>query len=98
VAKVKCQISASLDGTESAIARAREVAGDADVSIGGGASTLHQALLAGLLDEILVNQVPILLGAGERLFDEIAADSADFELARLVEGREAAHLTYRVSR
>jgi dihydrofolate reductase len=84
------------DGVESAMAQAREAAGDADVSVGGGASTLHQCLEAGLLDEILVNQVSILLGAGERLFDELPAGSADFELVQLVEGREAAHLTYRV--
>jgi dihydrofolate reductase len=85
------------EGIESAIARAKEVAGDADVSVGGGAATLHQTLAAGLLDEILVNQVPILLGAGERLFDGLPAGTGKFELAQLVEGREAVHLTYRVS-
>jgi dihydrofolate reductase len=85
------------EGVESAMAQAKEAAGDADVSIGGGASTLRQCLRAGLLDEILVNQVPILLGGGERLFDDLPA-GAGFDLVQLVEGREAAHLTYRVSR
>ena len=65
------------DGIEDAVARAREAAGEADVSIGGGASTLQQAIAAGLLDEIVVNQVPILLGAGERLFDNLDAGAAD---------------------
>jgi dihydrofolate reductase len=85
------------EGVESAMARAKEVAGNADISVGGGASTLHQSLRAGLLDEILVNQVPVLLGAGERLFDDLPADAAGFELVQLVEGREATHLTYRVT-
>ena len=85
------------DGVESAIAQAKEAAGDADVSVGGGASTLRQCLAAGLLDEILVNQVPILLGGGERLFDDLPAGAAQFELVRMVEGREAAHLTYGIT-
>ena len=84
------------DGIEAALGRAREAAGDADVSIGGGASTLQQAIAAGLLDEIAVHQVPILLGAGERLFDDLAPGAAEFELIGLVEGPEALHLTYRV--
>jgi dihydrofolate reductase len=86
------------DGIESAMARAREAAGEKDVSIGGGASTLQQAIAAGELDEILVNQVPILLGAGDRLFDDLPARAAEFELADAVRGREALHLTYRICR
>jgi dihydrofolate reductase len=86
------------EGLESAMARAREAAGDADVSVGGGASTLQQCLGAGLLDEILVNQVPILLAGGERLFDNLPAGADGFELVDLVRGREAAHLTYSVRR
>lgn len=85
------------EGVESAIAQAKEVAGEKDVLVGGGASTLQQCIAAGLLDEILVNQVPILLGAGERLFDGLPRDAAQFELTSLVEGREAVHLTYRLS-
>jgi len=85
------------DGVESAMAQAEEAAGEADVAVGGGASALQQCIAAGLLDELLVNQVPVLLGGGERLFDNLAAGAATFELADLVEGREAAHLTYRVS-
>jgi dihydrofolate reductase len=82
-------------GIEVAIAEAKEAADDQDVSV-GGASTLQQAIAAGLLDEIVVHQVPILLGSGERLFDHLAAGAADFELAGVVEGREALHLTYRL--
>jgi dihydrofolate reductase len=85
------------DGIEAAMARAREAAGEADVSVGGGAATLQQAIAAGLLDELLVNQAPILLGGGERLFDQLPAGPARFELRDLVRGREALHLTYRIA-
>jgi dihydrofolate reductase len=85
------------DGIESAVGQAREAAGDADISIGGGAATLQQAIAAGLLDELLVNQAPVLLGAGERLLDGLAPTAASFELARVVQGRDALHLNYRLT-
>jgi dihydrofolate reductase len=83
-------------GIEVAIAEAKEAADDQDVSV-GGASTLQQTIAAGLLDEIVVTQVPILLGGGERLFDHLEAGAAKVELAAVVEGAEALHLTYRFS-
>jgi dihydrofolate reductase len=85
------------EGIESAIARAREVAGDQDVSIGGGASTIRQAIEAGLLDEIWIHQVPVLLGGGESLLAGLPAGSASFELTELVQGPEALHLRYAIS-
>jgi dihydrofolate reductase len=75
------------DGIEVAMAEAKEAADDQDVSVAGGA--------AGLLDEVLVSQVPTLLGGGERLFDHLAAGAAQVELADVVEGPDALHLTYR---
>jgi dihydrofolate reductase len=84
------------EGIEVAIAEAKEAADDQDVSV-GGASTLQQTIAAGLLDEIVVTQVPILLGGGERLFDHLAAGAATVELTSVVEGAEALHLTYRLS-
>ncbi len=84
------------EGLEKAMAEAREAADDQDVSIGGGASTLQQAIAAGYLDEVVVHQVPILLGGGERLFDHLAAGAAEVELTDVVEGAEALHLTYRL--
>lgn len=83
------------EGIESAVAQARQAAGEQDVSIGGGAETIQQCLAAGLLDELLLNQVPILLGAGTRLLENLPAGTR-FELTRVVAGPEAAHLTYRV--
>ncbi len=82
------------EGIESAVLQAKEVAADKDVSVGGGAATVQQCIAAGLLDELLISQVPILLGGGERLLDGLAAGVAGFELARVVEGPEALHLRY----
>ncbi|MBS1878629.1 MAG: dihydrofolate reductase family protein [Actinobacteria bacterium] len=83
-------------GIEAAMARAREAAGGKDVSIGGGASTLRQAIAAGELDELLVSQVPIFLGGGESLFAGLPAGTAGFELREVVRGPEALHLTYAI--
>jgi dihydrofolate reductase len=84
------------DGIESALAQAREAAGDADVAIAGGAGTVNQYLAAGLIDELRLHVAPVVLGAGERLFDGVA----DVDLERLdVSGTDlVTHLTYRVLR
>jgi dihydrofolate reductase len=59
------------DGIESALEQARAAAGDKDVSLGGGAQVVQQYLAAGLLDEMVVSVVPVLLGGGARLFDNL---------------------------
>src|SRR6187200_1873830 len=61
------------DGIESALEQARAAAGGLDVSIGGGASTVQQYLRAGLVDAMQLHVSPVLLGGGERLFDDVAA-------------------------
>lgn len=58
-----------VDGVEAAVTRAKEVAGDRDVHVMGGADVIRQALRAGLLDELTIIVAPVLLGAGKRLFD-----------------------------
>ena len=58
-------------GFEAALEQARSAAGDRDVDIAGGASTVRQALAAQAIDELVLNVVPVLLGAGERLFDGV---------------------------
>jgi dihydrofolate reductase len=83
-------------GIESAILQAKEVAGDKDVAIGGGASAIQQCIAAGLLDELLINQVPILLGGGTRLLDGLEPGTG-FELTKVVEGPDALHLSYALS-
>jgi dihydrofolate reductase len=85
------------EGLERAVELAREAAGDQDVSVGGGAATLRQMIGAGHLDELLVNQVPVFLGAGERLFEQIPP-SVNLDQARVVEAPGVAHLLYRFSR
>jgi dihydrofolate reductase len=83
-------------GIESALAQAREAAGDADIAIAGGAQTVNQYLSAGLIDELRLHVVPVVLGAGERLFDGVG----ELNLERLdVSGTElVTHLSYRVVR
>lgn len=61
-------------GLDEALERARDAAGEADVRVGGGASVIRQALTAGRLDELHVAVVPLLLGAGTRLFEDGLAD------------------------
>jgi dihydrofolate reductase len=84
------------DGIESALAQAREAAGDASIAIAGGAATVNQYLAAGVIDELRLHVAPVVLGAGERLFDGVG----NFELERLdVSGTDlVTHLSYRVVR
>jgi dihydrofolate reductase len=84
------------EGPERAVELAREAAGDKDISVGGGGETIQQLLRAGLLDEILVNQVPVILGDGVRLFEGIPP-SVKLEQLRVVEAPGVAHLFYRLS-
>jgi dihydrofolate reductase len=84
------------EGPERAVELAREAAGDKDVAVGGGGETIQELIRAGLLDELLVNQVPVILGGGVRLLDGIPP-SVTLEQIRVVEGPEAAHLFYSLS-
>ena len=82
------------DGIESAMARAREAAGDGNVAVMGGATTINQYLAAGLIDELRLHIVPLLLGAGTRLFDgvpRLRLEQSSARAASLV-----THVTYRV--
>jgi dihydrofolate reductase len=83
------------DGIESALAQAREAAGDKDVFLGGGADLINQYLAAGLVDELELHIAPILLGGGSRLFEGVGPDLKLEEL-RAVEAPGVAHLKYRV--
>jgi dihydrofolate reductase len=85
------------DGIESALAQAKEAAGDKDVQLGGGADSINQYLAAGLVDEIELHVAPILLGSGSRLFEGVGPD-LKLEQLRAVEAPGVAHLKYRVVR
>ncbi|MFI6977276.1 dihydrofolate reductase family protein [Embleya sp. NPDC050154] len=84
-------------GVESAVAQARAVAGDLTVGV-GGADIVRQCLDAGLIDEIVVDLVPVLLGAGIRFFDQLANTPIELEATRVIEGRRVTHLYFRVLR
>lgn len=59
------------DGIESALSQAKAAAGDRNVKIMGGATTVNQYLAAGLIDELWLNIVPVTVGEGSRLFDGV---------------------------
>ena len=84
------------DGIESALAQAREAAGDGDVSIAGGAATVRQYLAAGLIDELRLHVAPVMLGAGERPFEDIG--NFDLEPLEVTHNHLVTHLTYRIRR
>jgi dihydrofolate reductase len=84
------------DGVESALAQARAAAGDQDVDIAGGASAVSQILAAGQLDELWLHVVPVVLGAGEPLFD--GAGEVRLEQVKVVASPTVTHLKYRILR
>jgi dihydrofolate reductase len=84
-------------GFDEALARAREAAGDAEIDIAGGASTVRQALAAGVIDELVLDVAPVLLGEGERMFDASTA-GLTLELVEAQSSPYATHVRYGVSR
>ncbi|HET7054341.1 MAG TPA: dihydrofolate reductase family protein [Solirubrobacterales bacterium] len=84
------------EGIEAALQQARAAAGDLDVTIGGGAEAARQYLSAGLVDQMQLNVAPVLLGDGERLFDEGAGAGLKLEPILVVDTPEVTHLRYRV--
>ncbi len=80
------------DGFGAAYAAAREAAGGAGVDIAGGASTARQALAAGVVDELVLDVAPVLLGAGERLFD--GATTFDLVPVEVLHSPLATHVRY----
>jgi dihydrofolate reductase len=67
------------DGIESAILQAKKTAGNKDVQVIGGASTIHQVLNAGLCDEISLDIITVLLGKGQKMFEHIDFESIQLE-------------------
>ena len=84
------------DGIESALAQARAVAGDQNIGIAGGASTVQQYLRAGLLDEMYLHFSPILLGSGERLLEGVG--DPVLRPVEVVASPAVTHVRYRVER
>jgi dihydrofolate reductase len=84
------------DGIRSAMEQARSVAGERDVSIGGGAKTLQQYLAAGLVDEFELHVAPQILGSGERLLEDVG--DLKLEQVRAIDAPGVTHVKYRVIR
>jgi dihydrofolate reductase len=82
------------DGIEAALTQARAAAGDRDVAIAGGASTVNQYLAAGLIDELHTHVAPGTLGAGERLFDNVGPLRLELQSARAAS--LVTHIDYRI--
>lgn len=82
-------------GFDAALQLARATAGDRDVAIAGGASTVRQALNVGAIDELMLDIVPVVLGTGERLFDGVR----DLQLRPIdvIPSPYATHVRYRIS-
>jgi dihydrofolate reductase len=82
------------EGFDAAYAQAREAAGAQDVSIAGGASTVRQALTAGVIDELVLDIAPVVLGRGESPFEGVE----DLRLApiEVIHSPLATHVRYRV--
>ncbi len=83
------------DGIESALEQARAAAGDKDVLIAGGAKAIQQYLAAGLLDELYLHVVPITLGGGERLLENVG--NPTLEPVKVVASPAVTHVKYRVA-
>jgi dihydrofolate reductase len=82
------------EGVEAALAAAREAADDGIVSVAGGANTIQQFLRAGLLDELYLHIAPVLLGAGERLLENVG--DPVLEPVKVVASPAVTHIKYRV--
>jgi dihydrofolate reductase len=83
-----------VDGVEEAVRRAREIAGDRSVAIGGGAAIAQQALRAGLVDELQIHVAPVILGGGRTLFGALGIRLV-LEPVRVLESSFATHIRYR---
>ncbi len=83
------------DGIESCVAQAKAAAGDRDIML-HGAATAQACLRAGLLDEMELQLMPVLLGQGRRLFEDLPPDHVELELLRALDGPGVQHLRYRV--
>jgi dihydrofolate reductase len=83
------------DGIEAALERAKQAAGGEDVMLGGGGEAARQYLRAGLVDDVEIHVVPLLLGGGARLFEDVGDIRSRYAPVGLVSSPAAAHYRYR---
>jgi dihydrofolate reductase len=84
------------DGIEAGLGRAKAAAGQRDVGIWGGANIMREYLMAGLLDEVQIHLIPVLLGGGVRLFEDLGRERVELERTRTIESLKATHLRFRI--
>src|SRR4029077_9664166 len=83
------------DGIHAALQRAKDAAGNRDVRVGGGVSTIRQYLRAGLIDELHLAIRPVRLVAGEALWAGIDLPALGYESVKSVAGERATHVFLR---
>jgi len=84
-----------IEGIHAALQQAKAAAGDRDVRLGGGVSTIRQFLRAGLIDELHLAVRPVLLGTGEHLLHDIDMRALGYECWKSVAGERATHVYLR---
>jgi dihydrofolate reductase len=82
------------DGIEAALELARAAAGDKNVGIWGGANIMRQYLKAGLLDEMQIHLIPLLLGGGVRLFEDLDPEGIELRRTSSIETPGATHFRF----
>jgi len=83
------------EGIQPALERAKQAAGNLDVRVGGGVSTVRQFLQAGMIDEMHLVLRPVLMGAGEHLWHDFDLHALGYECTRTLQGERATHLFFR---
>lgn len=86
------------EGVDVGVEQARKAAGGKDVQIAGGANVIQQSLNRGLLDELEIHSVPVLLGAGVRLLEDVDIDHVSLRPIRVQESPATTHPRYRTNR
>ena len=86
-----------VNDVRTAMSEAKRAAGDNNVLV-HGAGTAQLALAAGVLDELEIHLIPVLLGQGRRLFDNLSSEHIELERTRILEGDGVTHMHYRVRR
>lgn len=85
------------DGVESAITHAKAAAGDKNVTVIGGAETIQQLINAGLFDELEITIAPVLLGDGQRLFENLASIPRELEQIETKEYHGMTNIRFRIA-
>lgn len=85
------------DGIESALKKAREAAGEKDIRISGGASTIQQFLNAGVIDEGIIHISPVLLGKGVRLFERLDSKNFSIDIVKATASDRVTHLHCKIN-